>query len=335
MCGVDIFNSIYIDGICDIGSVLCDIFNIEQVEVIKGLFGIDYGCSVLIGLINMISKQLCNDFGIDVFVSIGSVWFCCGMLDVNQVIGDIIVVRLNVMGEKMYDVGCDKVKNECYGVVFFVVFGFGIVNCLYFNYLYVIQYNMLDGGILIIGLLGYFVLFVGMAVLNYFGKVDIYNFYGMDFDYDDLIIDIVIMCFEYDINDNIIICNIICWLCVKQDYLMMVIMGGVLNIIQFISDVNSWIWLCMVNIKDVSNKIFINQINLILMFYIGFIGYDVSIGVEFICEMQINYGVNLVMLFVVNIYYFDSSIYFGGLMCNGVNVNGQMDIFVIYVFDML
>lgn len=29
MCGVDIFNSIYIDGICDIGSVLCDIFNIE------------------------------------------------------------------------------------------------------------------------------------------------------------------------------------------------------------------------------------------------------------------------------------------------------------------
>lgn len=335
MRGVDIFNSIYIDGIRDIGSVSRDIFNIEQVEVIKGSFGIDYGRSVSIGSINMISKQSRNDFGIDVFVSIGSVWFRRGTLDVNQVIGDIIAVRLNVMGEKTYDVGRDKVKNERYGVVFFVVFGFGIANRLYFNYLYVIQYNTLDGGISIIGLSGYFVLFAGTAVLNYFGKVDIYNFYGTDFDYDDSIIDIVIMRFEYDINDNIIIRNIIRWSRVKQDYLMTAIMGGASNIIQFISDVNSWIWLRTANIKDVSNKIFINQINLISTFYIGFIGYDVSIGVEFIRETQINYGVNSVTLFAVNIYYFDSSIYFGGLTRNGVNVNGQTDIFVIYVFDTL
>ena len=37
MRGADTSNSIYIDGIRDIGSVSRDTFNTEQVEVIKGL----------------------------------------------------------------------------------------------------------------------------------------------------------------------------------------------------------------------------------------------------------------------------------------------------------
>lgn len=100
MRGADTSNSIYIDGIRDIGSVSRDTFNTEQVEVIKGPSGTDYGRSAPTGSINMISKQPRNDSGIDASASIGSAWFRRGTLDVNQVIGDTTAARLNVMGEK-------------------------------------------------------------------------------------------------------------------------------------------------------------------------------------------------------------------------------------------
>ncbi|WP_458031950.1 TonB-dependent receptor plug domain-containing protein, partial [Klebsiella pneumoniae] len=45
MRGADTSNSIYVDGIRDIGSVSRDTFNTEQVEVIKGPSGSDYGRS--------------------------------------------------------------------------------------------------------------------------------------------------------------------------------------------------------------------------------------------------------------------------------------------------
>ncbi len=57
MRGVDTSNSIYVDGIRDIGSVTRDTFNTQQVEVIKGPAGTDYGRSAPSGSINMISKQ--------------------------------------------------------------------------------------------------------------------------------------------------------------------------------------------------------------------------------------------------------------------------------------
>lgn len=63
MRGADTSNSIYIDGIRDIGSVTRDTFNTEQVEVIKGPSGTDYGRSAPTGSINIISKQPRTDSG--------------------------------------------------------------------------------------------------------------------------------------------------------------------------------------------------------------------------------------------------------------------------------
>ena len=100
MRGADTSNSIYIDGIRDIGSVTRDTFNTEQVEVIKGPSGTDYGRSAPTGSINMISKQPRTDSGIDASASVGSAWFRRGTLDINQVIGETTAARLNLMGEK-------------------------------------------------------------------------------------------------------------------------------------------------------------------------------------------------------------------------------------------
>ncbi len=87
-----------------------DTFNTEQVEVIKGPSGSDYGRSAPTGSINMISKQPRLDSGIDASVSAGSAWFRRGTLDINEAIGETSAVRLNLMGEKTHDAGRDNVK---------------------------------------------------------------------------------------------------------------------------------------------------------------------------------------------------------------------------------
>lgn len=152
MRGADTSNSIYIDGVRDIGNVTRDTFNTEQVEVIKGPSGTDYGRSAPTGSINMISKQPRTDSGIDASASVGSAWFRRGTLDINQVIGETTAARLNLMGEKTHDAGRDNVKNERYGVAPSLAFGLGTENRLYLNYLHVTQHNTPDGGIPTIGL---------------------------------------------------------------------------------------------------------------------------------------------------------------------------------------
>ncbi|CAM3905062.1 MULTISPECIES: catecholate siderophore receptor Fiu [Klebsiella] len=336
MRGADTSNSIYVDGIRDIGSVSRDTFNTEQVEVIKGPSGSDYGRSAPTGSINMISKQPRLDSGIDASASAGSAWFRRGTLDINQAIGETSAVRLNLMGEKTHDAGRDKVKNERYGVAPSAAFGLGTENRLYLNYLHVTQHNTPDGGIPTIGLPGYSAPNAGTSALNHSGKVATSNFYGTDSDYDDSTTDTVTMRFEHDLSDTTTIRNTTRWSRVKQDYLMTAVMGGASNISQpNPDDVGTWTWSRLANTKDISNKILTNQTNLTSTFYTGAIGHDVSTGVEFTRETQTNYGVYPLTPPAVNIYHPNSDISIGGLNRSGANANGQTDTFGVYAFDTL
>ncbi|WP_268074700.1 TonB-dependent receptor plug domain-containing protein, partial [Acinetobacter baumannii] len=139
MRGVDTSNSIYVDGIRDIGSVTRDTFNTQQVEVIKGPAGTDYGRSAPSGSINMISKQPRLDSGIDGSASIGSAWSRRGTLDLNQAFSDNAAFRLNLMGEKTHDAGRDRIENERYGIAPSLAFGLDTPTRLYLNYLHVRQ----------------------------------------------------------------------------------------------------------------------------------------------------------------------------------------------------
>ena len=241
MRGADTSNSIYVDGIRDLGSVSRDTFNTEQIEVIKGPSGSDYGRSAPTGSINMISKQPRLDSGIDASASAGSAWFRRGTLDINEAIGETSAVRLNLMGEKTHDAGRDNVKNERYGVAPSAAFGLGTENRLYLNYLHVTQHNTPDGGIPTIGLPGYSAPNAGTSALNHSGKVATSNFYGTDSDYDDSTTDTVTMRFEHDLSDTTTIRNTTRWSRVKQDYLMTAVMGGASNITQpNPNDVGTW-----------------------------------------------------------------------------------------------
>jgi len=336
MRGADSSNSIYIDGVRDIGSVTRDTFNTEQVEVIKGPSGTDYGRSAPTGSINMISKQPHLESGLDASASVGSAWLRRGTLDINQAINDNAAFRLNLMGEKSHDEGRDKVKNERYGVAPSLAFGLDTSTRLYLNYLHVQQHNTPDGGIPTIGLPHYSAPNAATAALNQAGKVNTHNFYGTDSDYDDSTTDSATVRFEHDINDSTTIRNTTRWSRVKQDYLLTAVMGGASNIIQpDAADVGSWQWSRLANTKDISNRILTNQTNITSKFSTGSVGHDVSAGVEFTRENQTNYGVNAITPPAVNIYHPVSDLTIGGLDRNGANANGQTDTFGVYAFDTL
>ncbi len=336
MRGADTSNSIYIDGIRDIGSVTRDTFNTQQVEVIKGPSGSDYGRSAPTGSINMISKQPRLDSGIDASASVGSAWYRRGTLDLNEAIGETAAVRLNLMGEKTHDAGRDNVKNERYGIAPSIAFGLGTQNRLYLNYLHVTQNNTPDGGVPTVGLPGYSAPNAATSALNHSGKVDTHNFYGTRSDYDDSTTDTATMRFEHDFNDTTTLRNTTRWSQIKQDYMMTAMMGGATNITRpNPNNVDTWTWTRNINTKDVSNKILTNQTNLTSKFSTGAIGHDISTGVEFTREQQTNYGVYPFTAPAVNLYHPDSSISLGSLQRSGANANGQTDTFGIYAFDTL
>ncbi|KEA52115.1 catecholate siderophore receptor Fiu [Mangrovibacter sp. MFB070] len=336
MRGVDTSDSIYVDGIRDIGSVTRDTFNTQQVEVIKGPAGTDYGRSAPSGSINMISKQPRLDSGLDASVSIGSAWMRRGTLDYNQAFGENSAFRLNLMGEKTHDAGRHNVENERYGVAPSLAFGLDTPTRLYINYLHVHQNNTPDGGIPTIGLPGYSAPSSATSALNSSGKVNTKNYYGTDSDFDKSTTDSFTLRFEHDLTDNTTLRNTTRWSRVKQKYLLTAVMGGASNITQPDSNnVDTWEWSRLANTKDVSNSILTNQTNLTSKFHTGFVGHDVSAGVEFTREKQTNYGVDAITPPAVNIYHPISSISVGGLSRNGANANGQTDTFGIYAFDTL
>ncbi|WP_226568885.1 catecholate siderophore receptor Fiu [Mangrovibacter yixingensis] len=336
MRGMDTSDSIYVDGIRDIGSVTRDTFNTQQVEVIKGPAGTDYGRSAPSGSINMISKQPRLDSGLDASVSIGSAWMRRGTLDYNQAFGENSAFRLNLMGEKTHDAGRHNIENERYGVAPSLAFGLDTPTRLYINYLHVHQNNTPDGGIPTVGLPGYSAPSSATSALNSSGKVNTKNYYGTDSDFDKSTTDSFTLRFEHDLTDNTTIRNTTRWSRVKQKYLLTAVMGGASNITQPDSNnVDTWTWSRLANTKDVSNSILTNQTNLTSKFHTGFVGHDVSTGVEFTREKQTNYGVDAISPPAVNIYHPISSISVGGLSRNGANANGQTDTFGIYAFDTL
>ncbi|WP_413675684.1 catecholate siderophore receptor Fiu [Pantoea dispersa] len=336
MRGVDTSNSIYVDGIRDIASVTRDTFNTQQVEVIKGPSGTDYGRSAPSGSINMISKQPRLDTGLDASVSAGSAWMRRGTLDYNQEINDNAAFRLNLMGEKTHDAARDNIQNERYGVAPSLALGLDTATRLYVNYLHVHQNNTPDGGIPTVGLPGYSAPSAAYAALNNSGKVATSNYYGTDSDFDKSTTDSATLRFEHDLSDNTTLRNTTRWSRVKQEYLLTAVMGGASNITApNPNDVGSWRWSRLANTKDISNRILTNQTNITSKFATGSVGHDVSAGVEFTRENQTTYGVNALTPPAVNIYHPISSISIGGLDRNGANANGQTDTFGIYAFDTL
>lgn len=114
--GYDAQGSTYIDGLRDIGATSREVFNLEQVEVIKGSDGAYGGRGGAGGSINLISKTAKPDDFTRASLGIGTDHYYRGTVDSNWLLSNNAAFRLNAMYHQADIAGRDTVDNKRWGV---------------------------------------------------------------------------------------------------------------------------------------------------------------------------------------------------------------------------
>lgn len=319
--GFDASGSIFVDGIRDLGTISRDVFNINQIEVVKGPSGTDIGRSSPTGYINLITKKPTLDNAFSGSLTYGSADFARGTIDWNRAInaedGSGTAFRLNAMAEDGGVAGRDWVKNKRAAIAPSFAWGLNTPTRVFLDYLYVKQNNVPDGGVPTIGLPGYTTpdaLLINSPILrrtflNYAQRVDSSNFYGTSSDFDDVTANMFTARVEHDITPDTTIRNITRYGKTSQDYMLTSFMLGGLTASRvgntntyrgtvpavtagFIATPNPALpttWTVTRNLptnKDVDNTIFVNQTSLATKFNTGSFSHTANFGLELLREKQ-------------------------------------------------
>ena len=311
MRGFDASSSIYVDGVRDIGSISRDVFNIEQIDVLKGPAGTDSGRGSPTGSINLVSKTPNLENSINSLITVGSGKQKRATADWNRVIDTDsgTAFRLNLLKQDSGNAARDEVKNERWAIAPSVTFGLGKPTRVTASFLHVDQDNVPDGGVPTIGLPGY----VGpdnpasvtaanptpvRTYINSAPKVDPKNFYGLASDYDKVKADMFTVKVDHDFSPNVKLQNVTRWGKTKQDYLLSAFMGSSANLVTNNAALgavpgNPSTWLLARSnrtIKDQKNTILTNQSTVTAAFNTGAVKHSLVGGFEFTTEKQTNYS---------------------------------------------
>ena len=308
--GFDTSSSIFVDGIRDLGSVSRDVFNIEQVEVVKGAASSDIGRTAPTGYINMITKKPKAEDSFYGSIGVGSADYKRGSIDWNKSLsgenGIGAAFRLNAVAEDAGVAGRDFVKNKRWGIAPSIALGLNSPTRMYFDYVHIKQNNIPDGGVPTIGLPGYTnpdPLALGArrrTFLDYASRVDSSNFYGTSSDFDNVTSDMFTARFEHDFTPNLTLRNTTRYGKTSQDYMLTSFQGGGLlatglapaanvGYLATPSALNPYGWTVTRNLptnKDQENTVFVNQTNVTAKFDTGSVGHTLSAGVELMRESQ-------------------------------------------------
>ncbi len=113
----------YIDGIRDSGSQSREIFDIEQVEVVKGPNSAYGGRSSAGGGVNLVSKQARAEDFTNAAFGLGSAKYRRGTVDVNRLLSENTAFRLNLMAHDADVAGRDVVTGRRWGIAPTITFG--------------------------------------------------------------------------------------------------------------------------------------------------------------------------------------------------------------------
>ena len=282
MRGFDASGSIFVDGVRDLGSISRDVFDTEQVEVIKGPDGTVYGRTTPTGAINMVSKQPLLDNHASATLGYGSWNQKRGTADLNQVIGEHVAFRLNLMDQDSGVPGRDGVKNERWGVAPSLAFGLGTPTTVYLDFLHITQDNVPDGGVPTIGQPGYSSPDPTRPFLSDAPKVDPSNFYGTAADHDHVKSDMATLIVHHDFSDDAALHDTLRWGRTYENYLLTSFMGSAANLLTP-DPLNPSTWTIArsnPNFKDQTNRILTNQLNFTVNFNTGDVVHNLSTGIE-------------------------------------------------------
>ncbi|MGK5035340.1 catecholate siderophore receptor Fiu [Janthinobacterium sp. LB3P118] len=301
MRGFDASGSIYVDGVRDVGSISRDVFNIEQIDVLKGPAGTDSGRGAPTGSINLVSKTATMANTFNSLLTAGSGKQKRATADWNRILDSDTgtAMRLNLMTQDSGNPARDEVTNKRWAFAPTVTFGIGKPTRVTASYLHVDQNNVPDGLVPTIGLPGYSTPDVAAkdkpavrTFLNSAARVDPKNFYGSSADYDKIKADMGTLRIDHDFLPNVQIQNTTRYGKTKQDYLLTAFMGNTANLqTPNANDPSSWtLARNLPTVKDQENTILTNQTVVSAQFDTGVLKHSVVAGAEFTSEKQTNYG---------------------------------------------
>lgn len=373
MRGFSTQGSTFVDGIRDLGAITRDVFNVEQVEVVKGPAGADVGRGSQSGYINLISKlPQAADIN-SASIAAGTHDYKRITADVNKQIGETVAVRLNVMAQEADVAGRDYVRNESFGVAPSIAFGLNTPTRFYLFSQHVRQDNVPDGGIPTIGMNGSYLsplwnhdnntatptqATAGSTALsnayNRAGRVDTSNFYGSKKDYEKVAADMLTAKFEHDLGGGSVLRNVTRYGKTRMDRVLTGISAiahsnnahNPLNAAYLDpSDSGSWKIGRSRQRVDQENEILANQTTLNAEFSTGFIKHSLASGIELMYERQKtrSFGTAAATIngvahpAIVNpaasLYSPDADTYLGTPYATGAYADGRTTTAAAYLFD--
>lgn len=202
MRGFDTTGNIFIDGVRNLGSSVRDTFNVEQIEIVKGASGSEYGRAAPSGSINMSTKlPFAGDLS-QARLSTGTADDHRATVDMNRQLDATTALRLNAIAQNSGVAGRDFVRNKGLGIAPSLAFGLGTSTRVLAD-LQVLRYdNRPDGGVPTVGLPGYYSAPLAAAGITGIRAVDPANFYGSLGDFSKTTLDQATLRFEHDLSPH-------------------------------------------------------------------------------------------------------------------------------------
>lgn len=333
--------STFVDGIRDLGAVTRDVFNVEQIEIVKGPAGADTGRGASAGYINLFSKLPSLDDASDATLQIGDASRKRLSLDTNRRLGESTAVRLNVMTQDNGVPGRDIVKQKGWGVAPSIAFGLGTPTRLYLYSQHLRQDNTPDGGLPSIGFEGFY---NATAQVNGAAKVDLSNYYGSVNDREKVDADMVTAKLEMDLGGGTVVRNLSRY---GKTHMQRVITGINAITATNAADPSTWTLSRSRQRVDQTNEILANQTSLNTSFVTAGLQHDLAVGMELSQESQLSLGTGttaqtirgvsyaVVAAPAANLYNPNVNDVMGTPYLTGVDTEGKTTTTALYAFDTL
>jgi catecholate siderophore receptor len=209
-------NNVFVDGIRDSGGQTREVFNLEQVEVVKGPDSAYSGRGSGGGSINLTSKSPKADDFATGSLGVGTDEYVRATVDLNHKINDSVAVRLNLLGTQGNTPGRKAVDFDRWGIAPSIAFGLNGPTQLVASYYHLDGDNMPDYGIPL------FTKVTGVArdatgIL----PVDRDSFYGLKArDYQKTKADIATVSFDHQISENLGVRQVLRYSKTLNDYIL-------------------------------------------------------------------------------------------------------------------
>jgi len=297
MRGFDASGVIFVDNVRDLGAISRDVFNIEQVEVLKGQAGTDNGRGSPTGSINLVTKQPELTDALSASASYGSWSQKRATLDWNHILDADrgLALRLNLMKQHSGSPGRHVVHNARDGIAPSLAFGLNTPTRILLNYLHIQQDNVPDGGVSTIGLPGYSSPDPRRSFISAAPRVDTSNFYGHANDYNKVNSDMTTLRVEHDFSPDLKLQNTTRYARTDQDYRLSSFLATGVRSARFEaglltpSPTDRSTWELARNIiirRDQSNEILSNQTHVTTAFQTGSVQHTLVGGLELSRERQ-------------------------------------------------